>query len=129
MLGQYFTFQGRATRYQFWMFVLVYFGAIIVASIIDSLLLSRVDLSNQANINPASLIPFVTLITVLAFFIPSLCISVRRLHDRDTYRRQRPGPHDHVGHGRDQQDAEPDQREPARSDRRGFHRASPRPRR
>ena len=44
-------------------------------------------------------------------------LALGRLHDRDAGRRQRPGAHDHVAHRCNQQDAEPDQREPARSDR------------
>lgn len=64
-LKQYANFKGRATRTQFWMYQLFYVITLIVASVADAL----------------SGLPFLTLICVLGFFIPSLSIGARRLHD------------------------------------------------
>ena len=56
---KYATFSGRARRSEFWYFVLFTFLAGIVASFI----------------------PFINIIWPLAILLPSLAVSVRRLHD------------------------------------------------
>jgi uncharacterized membrane protein YhaH (DUF805 family) len=66
VLKNYVGFQGRARRKEYWMFVL--FSAIIsiVLSIIDAI---------------ANLSSVLSGIYSLAVFLPSLAVSVRRLHD------------------------------------------------
>ena len=83
MLARYFTFEGRATRKQYWLFVLAFMGAGMVAGTFDAFSFSRIDFSDPARINPLSLLPVFSIITLLAFLVPSICVSVRRLHDRD----------------------------------------------
>jgi len=65
VLSQYATFSGRARRSEFWWFALFAFLLYIVAGIIDA------AIGNQV----------VGLLVALALFIPSLAVTVRRLHD------------------------------------------------
>lgn len=63
----YVNFNGRATRGEFWWFVLAYVIASFVAGILDAAIRS----------------PIVGVIVGLAFLLPILAIEVRRLHDSD----------------------------------------------
>ncbi|MCA9366354.1 DUF805 domain-containing protein [Candidatus Kaiserbacteria bacterium] len=60
--NHYFDFEGRATRQQFWMFVLVYMVIYIVAMIVSEAL---------------------ALLFSLGIMLPALGITARRLHDID----------------------------------------------
>ena len=64
----YVNFQGRATRTQFWMFVLFNFIAGVVLSIIARIVPALVFLGPVYN---------------LAVLLPSLALGARRLHDTD----------------------------------------------
>jgi len=64
---KYITFEGRASRSEYWYFVLFMILCYVAASIIDGVLGLFV------------LYP----LTVLAFLIPSIAAGVRRLHDTD----------------------------------------------
>jgi len=66
---KYLDFNGRAARAEYWYFVLFYFLAIIVASVLDGI----VGLGRTIG-------PFYGL-AVLALIVPSLAVGVRRLHD------------------------------------------------
>jgi len=66
---KYVTFQGRARRSEFWFFVLFTVLASFPANIID------VILSTRGRVGPVS-----TLLSVI-FFLPTLSVGVRRLHD------------------------------------------------
>ncbi|MEV6161210.1 DUF805 domain-containing protein [Streptomyces sp. NPDC052052] len=66
VLKQYAVFNGRARRQEFWMYVLFNVIAIIIVSVIDSL----IDTA-----------PALTGLYYLAVLLPSLGVSVRRLHD------------------------------------------------
>lgn len=63
---KYFQFSGRATRYEFWGFTLI--------NVLVSLVLSMVDALMQTEGILGALFCLVT-------FIPSISVSVRRLHD------------------------------------------------
>lgn len=63
----YFNFNGRARRQEYWMFVLVYFGILVVASVIDAALGTA----------------FIANVLALLHFIPSIAVGARRLHDID----------------------------------------------
>lgn len=65
--NQYADFKGRATRSQFWYFMLIYFIISIILSIVEGAL-------------NTTLLSFVW---GLIMFIPSIAISARRLHDTD----------------------------------------------
>lgn len=66
---KYAQFEGRATRREFWSFVLVNAIVGIIISIVDSIIGLH---DNSFNLNS---------LYSLAVFIPSLALAVRRLHD------------------------------------------------
>lgn len=61
----YANFQGRATRTQYWMFILIYLVIYVVLSIIDSFIG----------------MPLLSAVFSLALLIPSIAYATRRLHD------------------------------------------------
>jgi uncharacterized membrane protein YhaH (DUF805 family) len=65
--SKYATFSGRTSRSGYWWFYLFYILVLVGASILD------------AAINA----PVLTGLAVLALFLPSLAVLVRRLHDTD----------------------------------------------
>jgi uncharacterized membrane protein YhaH (DUF805 family) len=67
----YVNFNGRASRSEFWYWVLFALLIGIAASIIDSI------------VAPNSVYGPLSSILALAFFLPGLAVSVRRLHDLD----------------------------------------------
>lgn len=64
-LKQYANFTGRATRKQYWMFILFYVIFYIAAVVVDAILG----------------IMAVTTIYILGLLVPSIAIAARRLHD------------------------------------------------
>ncbi|MCJ1676986.1 DUF805 domain-containing protein [Streptomyces sp. APSN-46.1] len=66
VLKKYATFSGRARRQEYWMYTLFNVGIIIVLAILDAVLSTG---------------PLLVGIYVLAVFLPSLAVTVRRLHD------------------------------------------------
>ena len=73
ILGKYAQFKGRAGRSEFWMFYLVYFIIGAVFSILMNLVASISFLYYII------LVPQV--IIILGLLVPTLAVSVRRLHD------------------------------------------------
>ena len=73
--SKYTDFQSRSTREEFWWFflgnILIYFGLLVL-----SIFLRQFGLTLLV---PAS--NFITILFVLAIFIPIISISMRRLHD------------------------------------------------
>ena len=65
VLTQYVTFSGRARRAEYWWFYLFTLGVGLVASVIDSVL--GIDALGT--------------LTSLALLLPTLAVTVRRLHD------------------------------------------------
>jgi uncharacterized membrane protein YhaH (DUF805 family) len=72
-MRRYFEFGGRSSRYEFWFFVLFMIIASIVASFIDGLMFGA----------GAESFGILSPIVSLVHFIPSIAVSVRRLHDID----------------------------------------------
>ena len=68
VLQDYAVFEGRAQRQEYWMFILINILVVIALGIIESLI---------------GLSGVVTTLYSLAVFIPSLAVSVRRLHDTE----------------------------------------------
>lgn len=68
--NQYFNFKGRATRQQYWMYVLFYFILSVVIGIIGAILGDTVR-------------GILSTLLTLGLFLPTLGIGVRRLHDTD----------------------------------------------
>ena len=69
----YARFSGRATRSEYWYWVLFVFLARLAAELLDAIVL----LSAQASASPFDAI------VSLVILIPSLALAVRRLHDVD----------------------------------------------
>lgn len=65
--SKYATFSGRSSRSAYWWFYLFYILVLVGASIIDAAIKA----------------PVLTGLAVLALFLPSLAVLVRRLHDTD----------------------------------------------
>lgn len=70
MTTNYFNFQGRARRKEYWFFTLV----IILMGIVIGLIASVLGLGE-------STMKMIQLIWLLILFIPGLAVQVRRLHD------------------------------------------------
>jgi len=70
--SNYVGFSGRAARSEYWFWTLFLFLVYIVAEIIDVALISA-----------GSGIAVVTLLAILALALPSIAVTVRRLHDLD----------------------------------------------
>lgn len=73
-LKKYATFEGRARRKEFWFFVLFNFLAMLALSIIDAVTGAY---SEELGIG------LLSGLYALAVFIPSIAVTVRRLHDTD----------------------------------------------
>jgi len=67
VIRQYTVFTGRAGRQEFWMFALINFGIVIALNIVTNLLGLGI----------------LSFIYNLAVFLPSLAVTIRRLHDTD----------------------------------------------
>ena len=72
VLNKYGVFEGRASRKEYWMFVLV-------NGIISTLLLG-IDFFNVSGDQGLGMFPLSTLYS-FAIFLPNLAVGVRRLHD------------------------------------------------
>lgn len=69
-LKNYAAFEGRARRKEFWFFVLFSMIAMIVAGAIDAFV-----------ITPIIGLPVLMIIVSLGLIVPSISVSIRRLHD------------------------------------------------
>jgi len=69
---KYATFEGRARRKEYWYYVLFYFLAIFVLAIVDQV---TGTLDEEAGIG------LLSGLFVLATLIPTIAVTVRRLHD------------------------------------------------
>ena len=75
---RYADFAGKATRSQYWYFVLFYVLLSIVFAVIDTLVVNPMLGMNIQEASKGGLLQF---IFALALIIPSIAIGVRRLHD------------------------------------------------
>jgi uncharacterized membrane protein YhaH (DUF805 family) len=74
LTARYATFEGRARRAEYWYFVLFYCLAIIVLSVVDTVVGTyREDIG----------VGLIGGLFMLATFVPALAVTVRRLHDTD----------------------------------------------
>ncbi len=81
LTAKYATFEGRAARSEFWYFSLFYAMMLLVFGAVGFVLGGG---SNFRAGNLRSFLPFVPLIiVVLAMIMPTIAVTVRRLHDRD----------------------------------------------
>ncbi len=88
-LKRYADFQGRSSRKEFWMYALFVAAVVIVLDIIMTMMLAAA----LASADPATgmvsggigltLVWLIMMGFILATFIPSLAVAVRRMHDQD----------------------------------------------
>jgi len=71
-MRRYATFKGRSTRSQFWLYHL----GVLVLAIVGFI----IDIAIAGPLGPE---PVVSAVVIIAHYIPSLAIIVRRLHDTD----------------------------------------------
>jgi uncharacterized membrane protein YhaH (DUF805 family) len=74
-LKRYAEFTGRSRRKEYWMFTLLAIGIYIVASILDRIAGMNGMIAGRYG-------PITTLVA-LGLLVPSLAVSIRRLHDSD----------------------------------------------
>ena len=88
-LKRYADFSGRSRRMEFWMWqvfqILVYFAMMVLMMLFGGgMMMAAADPSTVAAAGGGVLIlGAIYLIYILAVFIPSLAVAVRRLHDTD----------------------------------------------
>ncbi|RPF72093.1 DUF805 domain-containing protein [Aurantiacibacter spongiae] len=87
-LKRYAEFTGRSRRKEYWMFVLLNVIVVVVLSFIAGIV--GTGINTVANGDPTSVLGFFTGgvglllgLYFLAILIPSIAVSVRRLHDRN----------------------------------------------
>jgi uncharacterized membrane protein YhaH (DUF805 family) len=78
VLSKYATFTGRATRAEFWRWVVVFVLITIVTRMIDGALFAS---SIQESFYVRDTWQPLTSITILALLLPNMALAVRRLHD------------------------------------------------
>lgn len=69
--NKYVTFSGRATRPEYWYFILFLFVGGIAAGLVDAIVFGVEEDSGE----------LLSILFSLATFLPSLAVGVRRLHD------------------------------------------------
>ncbi|MFO3704003.1 DUF805 domain-containing protein [Xanthomonas codiaei] len=81
-LKRYADFQGRSRRKEYWMFMLL---QVIVLAVLGTLFAIAVAvMGNDGGPGPlAWLVGAVIVIVVLALIVPSIAVTVRRLHDQN----------------------------------------------
>lgn len=75
-LRKFATFSGRASRAEYWWFVVLTVVVTLVATFIDFAMVGM-ETVNQYGLGPLGAL------ATLGFLVPSLAVTVRRLHDRD----------------------------------------------
>ncbi len=81
-LGKYVTWQGRASRSEYWFFVLFVFLCAMVAAILDRILGTGFKMANPATGEMQSMgYGYIYSLVGLALFLPNISALVRRLHD------------------------------------------------
>ena len=80
VLGKYATFSGRATRPEYWWWVLATIILYIILGVIDGALVA--PMMGQESFAPDAVQPL-SVIASLALLLPNLAVAVRRLHDTD----------------------------------------------
>lgn len=87
VLGQYATFDGRARRSEYWWWTLVYSLVITVLYVLAIVLVGTDAASNPDSDSPGAggivglLLIGLMFLLALATFLPSLAVTIRRLHD------------------------------------------------
>ena len=76
--NRYAKFDGRATRSEYWYFILFYFIISFVAVLLDTVVINPMLGATPEQAQKGG---FLQIILALALLIPSIALGVRRLHD------------------------------------------------
>ncbi|GLR55566.1 DUF805 domain-containing protein (plasmid) [Rhizobium leguminosarum] len=82
LVQKYATFSGRASRSEYWWFVLFYFTVLFAIGIVCLVTSSFSDFRGGVP-SPVALLLFIGGLTWLAMFLPQVALQVRRFHDRN----------------------------------------------
>lgn len=77
----YVDFSGRSTRTEFWLFFIIFYGVIAATFVVTDVVLGGTALQDSAESDEFSLIYIPVVLWILACFLPSIAVTVRRLHD------------------------------------------------
>jgi uncharacterized membrane protein YhaH (DUF805 family) len=80
VLSKYATFEGRASRSEFWWYVLALIIVAVIIKLVDGALVA--PMLGFEPFDPMAGQPL-SIILALVFLLPSLAVTVRRLHDID----------------------------------------------
>ena len=78
LFKNYFNLEGRATRSEYWWFMLFFLLFNIVAGIVVGI---AVGITLREDFDPESFSLYYTLLLLAVFILPLLGLSVRRFHD------------------------------------------------
>jgi uncharacterized membrane protein YhaH (DUF805 family) len=78
VLSKYATFAGRASRAEFWRWVVVFVLITLVTRMIDGALFAS---SIHEGLYVRGAMQPLTFLAILALFLPNMALAVRRLHD------------------------------------------------
>lgn len=82
--AKFVTWQGRASRSEYWYFVLFELIVLAVSAIVDNILGTSFKFMNPATGMEQSLgYGYLYMLSALVMFLPALAVMVRRLHDTD----------------------------------------------
>lgn len=83
VFGKYATFSGRASRSEFWWWVLFLIILQIAAMILDNIFGTKINYDAGSTLSSLKIqgVGWVGALVSLALIIPTLAVSVRRLHD------------------------------------------------
>jgi uncharacterized membrane protein YhaH (DUF805 family) len=81
-LSKFVTWQGRASRSEYWYFFLFNFLTLAVAALIDNVLGTSFKFTNpETGMEQSIGYGYLYLVAALGLFLPNLAVMVRRLHD------------------------------------------------
>ena len=78
LIKNYFNFSGKASRREYWWFVLFVLLSSIIVSISEAV---AVGISQGSNFDPDKFYPYFFMVYMALIFLPSLTVHVRRFHD------------------------------------------------
>ena len=87
LVKNYFNFKGKASRSEYWWFLLFMIISGFAASLIEIIAVSA---SQGSSFNQENFYPYFTMLYMAFLFLPALSVSVRRFHARSRCFTSRP---------------------------------------
>ena len=78
LVKNYFNFKGKASRSEYWWFLLFMIISGFAASLVEIIAVSA---SQGSSFNQENFYPYFTMLYMVFLFLPALSVSVRRFHD------------------------------------------------